>query len=74
MRIAEYDGLKTVYRDMTAEEEAQAIAEQEELERQEATREPTIDERMNAVEEHNAEQDMTIDDMVLLMADMIGGI
>ena len=63
-----------VYRDATPEEEAQAEAERAEYERQKAMREPTIDERMLAVEEHNVEQDLTIDDMVLLMADMIGGI
>ena len=63
-----------VYRNATPEEEAEALAAQAEAERQEALREPTLDERMNAVEEHNAEQDLTIDDMVLLMADMIGGI
>ena len=37
-----------VYRDATPEEEAQAIAEQEELERQEALREPTTEERIEA--------------------------
>lgn len=62
-----------VYRDMTPEEEAEALAEQERMEAEMVLMPPTIEQRMDSVEEHNTEQDMTIDDMVLLMADMIGG-
>lgn len=62
MRIAEYKNGNLTYRDATPEEIA-------ELERQQAEMpkpEPTPEERLDALE-------TTTDDMILLMADLIGG-
>ena len=62
MRIAEYKDGKMIYRDSTAEEEAEFERQQAELPEQE----PTPEERLDALE-------TTTDDMILLMADLIGG-
>ena len=62
MRIAEYKDGNIIYRDATPEEEA-------EFERQRAEMpetEPSPEERLGALE-------TTTDDMILLMAEMIGG-
>lgn len=62
MRIAEYKDGKMIYRDATSEEEA-------EIERQKAELpdpEPSPEERLDALE-------TTTDDMILLMAELIGG-
>ena len=62
MRIAEYKDGKMIYRDATPEEESEFERQQAELQKSE----PTPEERMNALE-------TTTDDLILLMADMIGG-
>lgn len=60
MRIAEFEKTGMVYRDATPEEI-------EEFERQQAEMpEPTPEERLDALE-------TTTDDIVLLMAELIGG-
>lgn len=62
MRIAEYKDGKMIYRDFTTEEEAEFERQQAEMQEPE----PTTEERLNALE-------TTTDDMILLMADLIGG-
>ena len=62
MRIAEYKDGKMIYRDATQEEEAEFERQRAEL----PEPEPTPEERLNALE-------TTTDDMILLMADLIGG-
>ena len=62
MRIAEYKDGKMIYRDSTPEEEAEFERQKAELPEQE----PSPDERLDALE-------TTTDDMILLMAEMIGG-
>ena len=62
MRIAEYKDGKMIYRDSTSEEEAEFERQQAEL----PEPEPTPEERLDALE-------TTTDDMILLMADLIGG-
>lgn len=52
-----------VYRDATPEEEAEFERQREEM----PTPEPTPEERLDALED-------TTDDMILLMADIIGGV
>ena len=63
MRIAEYKDGKMIYRDSTPEEEAEFERQKAELPEQE----PSPEERLDALE-------TTTDDMILLMAEMIGGV
>lgn len=62
MRIAEYRDNKITYRDATPEE----IAEHERQMAEMPEQEPSPEERL-------AELEATTDDMILLMADLIGG-
>lgn len=62
MRIAEYRDNKITYRDATPEE----IAEHERQMVEMPEPEPTPEERLDTLE-------ATTDDMILLMADLIGG-
>ena len=62
MRIAEYRETGMVYRDATPEEIAEFKRQQSEL----SPPEPTPEERLNVLEN-------TTDDIVLMMADLIGG-
>lgn len=62
MRIAEYKETGIVYRDATPEE----IAEFERQKAEMPELEPTPEERLDALE-------TTTDDMILLMAELIGG-
>lgn len=62
-----------VYRDATPEEEAEAARQQAEFEEYEANREPTIDERMTRSEERTDVLEATTDDVILMMAELIGG-
>ena len=62
MKVAEYKDGKTIYRDMTSEE----IAELEAIQAQMPKPAPTPEERLDALEG-------TTDDIILLMADLIGG-
>ena len=63
MRVAEYKDGKMIYRDFTPEEEAEFERQKAELPEQE----PSPEERLDALE-------TTTDDMILLMAEMIGGV
>ena len=56
--------------DMTAEE----IAELERLQAEMPEPEPTPEERLSKVEQRTDELESTTDDMILLMADLIGGV
>lgn len=62
MKIAEYKDGKMIYRDATTEEIAEMERQQAEL----SEPEPSPEERMDALE-------TTTDDIVLLMAELIGG-
>lgn len=62
MRIAEYKNGLTTYRDATPEE----IAEMERQQAEMPDPEPTPEERLNTLE-------TTTDDIVLMLADIIGG-
>ena len=62
MRVAEYKDGKMIYRDATPEEVAEFERQQAELPKPE----PTTEERLDSLE-------TTTDDMILLMADLIGG-
>ena len=62
MRIAECENKNTVYRDATPDE----IAEMERHQAEMPEPEPTPEERLDALE-------TTTDDMILLMAELIGG-
>lgn len=62
MRIAEYREIGMIYRDATPEE----IAEFERQKAEMLEPEPTPEERLDALE-------TTTDDMILLMAELIGG-
>lgn len=62
MRIAEYKDGKMTYRNSTTEEEAEFERMQKEM----SDPEPTPEERLDALE-------TTADDMILLMAELIGG-
>ena len=63
MRIAEFEKTGIVYRDATPEEIAEFERQQTELQEPE----PSPEERLGALE-------TTTDDMILLMAEMIGGV
>lgn len=56
--------------DMTAEE----IAELERLQAEMPEPEPTPEERLSKVEQRTDALESTTDDMILLMADLIGGV
>lgn len=62
MRIAEYKDSKMCYRDATQDEIAEFERQQAEM----PEPEPTPDERLDALE-------TTADDIVLMLADIIGG-
>lgn len=65
---------KVVYVDGTSREfNAEEIAELERLQEEMPEPEPTPDERLNAVEQRTDALESTTDDMILLMADLIGG-
>lgn len=58
-----------VYRDMTAEE----IAEAERLQAEMPEPQPTEEERLDKVEQRTDTLESATDDLVLMMADLIGG-
>lgn len=58
-----------VYRDATPEEEAEFERQREEI----PEPEPTAEERLNKLEPRTDALEDTTDDMILLMADLIGG-
>lgn len=62
MRIAEFRNGATTYRDATPEEISEFERQQAEMQEPE----PTAEDRLDALED-------TTDDMILLMADLIGG-
>ncbi len=62
MKAVEYKDGKTIYRDMTPEE----IAEFETIRAQTPTPSPTPEQRLDVLEG-------TTDDIILMMADLIGG-
>lgn len=62
MKAAEYKDGKTIYRDMTAEE----IAELEAMQANTPAPSPTPEQRLDVLEG-------TTDDIILMMADLIGG-
>ena len=62
MKVAEYKDGKTTYRDMTPDE----IAELETMQANIPTPSPTPEQRLDVLEG-------TTDDMILMMADLIGG-
>ena len=62
MKIAKYSSGNIIYRDATPEEIAEFERQQAEL----PEPEPTTEERLDALE-------TTTDDMILLMAELIGG-
>ena len=66
MKIYENDGI----REMTAEE----IAEMEKAQSEMPEPEPTPEERLSKVEQRTDALESTTDDMILLMADLIGGV
>ena len=65
MKVYENDGI----RKMTAEE----IAEMERQKSEMPGPEPTPEERLSKVEQRTDALETTTDDMILLMADLIGG-
>lgn len=62
MKAVEYKDGKTIYRDMTAEE----IAELEAMQANTPAPSPTPEQRLDVLEG-------TTDDIILMMADLIGG-
>lgn len=62
MKAAEYKDGKMIYRDMTSEE----IAELEAMQANAPTPSPTPEQRLDVLEG-------TTDDIILMMADLIGG-
>ena len=62
MKAVEYKDGKTIYRDMTPEE----IAEMEAMQANTPTQSPTPEQRLDVLEG-------TTDDIILMMADLIGG-
>lgn len=62
MKAVEYKDGKTIYRDMTSEE----IAEMEAMQANLPTPSPTPEQRLDVLEG-------TTDDIILMMADLIGG-
>ena len=70
MIIAEYKNGKLEYRDATPEEIAEIERQQSEI----PEPEPTPEERLESVEKRTDVLESTTDDMILLMADLIGGV
>lgn len=68
-RIREVPVMGMVYRDMTPEE----IAEAEKLQADMPEPEPTPEERLDKVEQRTDTLESATDDLVLMMADLIGG-
>lgn len=68
-RTREVPVMGMVYRDMTAEE----IAEAERLQAEMPEPEPTPEERLDKVEQRTDTLESATDDLVLMMADIIGG-
>ena len=68
-RIREVPVMGKVYRDMTPEE----IAEAERLQANIPEPEPTPEERLDKVEQRTDTLEGATDDLVLMMADLIGG-
>lgn len=68
-RTREVPVMGMVYRDMTAEE----IAEVEKLQAEMPEPEPTEEERLDKVEQRTDTLESATDDLVLMMADLIGG-
>ena len=69
MRIAEYKETGIVYRDATPEEISEFERQREEM----PEPEPTPEERLDKLEPRTDALEDTTDDMILLMADLIGG-
>ena len=69
VRTREVPVMGMVYRDMTAEE----IAEAERLHTEMPEPEPTPEERLDKVEQRTDTLEGATDDIVLMMADLIGG-
>lgn len=67
MRIAEYRETGMVYRDATPDEISEFERQREEMP------EPTAEERLNKLEPRTDALEDTTDDMILMMADLIGG-
>lgn len=68
-RTREVPVMGMVYRDMTAEE----IAEMEKIQADMPKPEPTPEERLDKVEQRTDTLEGATDDLVLMMADIIGG-
>lgn len=68
-RIREVPVMGMVYRDMTPEE----IAEMEKLQAEMPEPQPTEDERLDKVEYRTDTLESATDDLVLMMAELIGG-
>lgn len=69
MKAAEYKDGKTIYRAMTPEE----IAELEAMQAAMPEPQPTLEDRFGNVERRTDALETTTDDIILLMADLIGG-
>lgn len=68
-RIREVPVMGMVYRDMTAEE----IAELEKIQAEMPEPQPTAEERLDKVEQRTDTLEGATDDIVLMLADIIGG-
>ena len=68
-RTREVPVMGLVYRDMTPEE----IAELEKIQAEMPEQQPTAEERLNKVEQRTDTLEGATDDLVLMMADLIGG-
>lgn len=68
-RTREVPVMGMVYRDMTAEE----IAEMEKIQTELPEPQPTAEERLDKVEQCTDTLESATDDLVLMMADLIGG-
>lgn len=68
-RTREVPVMGMVYRDMTAEE----IAEMEKIQTEMPEPQPTAEERLDKVEQCTDTLESATDDLVLMMADLIGG-
>lgn len=69
MRIAEYKYGNIIYRDATPDEIAETERQQAEL----PEPEPTPEKRLDKVEQRTDTLESATDDLVLMMADLIGG-